>query len=117
MTDLIYLAISGAGLVALAAVLVVIGKVAADCPEIGGAARLGTWVVTTGFVAIGFGVFSLIGAGLPVLLQGRLEGLYFAIGCVAIVLGTGFYVAAWRLRDILAAARANLDAIRARTGT
>lgn len=115
MIDLIYLSVSGAGLVALAVILVVIGKVATDCPQIGPAARLGTWVVTTGFVAVGIGVIALIGSALPLLANGALGGLYVAVGCVAIALGSGFYFAAARLRDILAAARANLAAA-AKTG-
>ncbi|GMG83070.1 hypothetical protein LNKW23_22830 [Paralimibaculum aggregatum] len=104
MTDLIYFTVSLSGLAALAAVLVVIGRMAGDCPQTAGAARLATWVVVTGFIALGIGAVALIGAALPVLSEGRAAGLYLAIGLLAIALGFGFYNAATMLRDILAAA-------------
>ncbi|MEL7349167.1 MAG: hypothetical protein AAFN17_15540, partial [Pseudomonadota bacterium] len=68
--------------------------------------RLGTWVVTTGFVALGLGVVALVGAILPVLLRSEFQGLYTAVGLIFLALGFGFYVAAAMLRDILATARA-----------
>ncbi len=104
MTDIVYLAAGFTGLAALCVVLVVIGRAAADCPQIGAAARVGTLVVTTGFAAIGAGIIGLIGAALPLLLEGRANGLYIALGCVAIALGIGFYNAATTLREILRSA-------------
>ncbi|MEL6478602.1 MAG: hypothetical protein AAFR17_14830 [Pseudomonadota bacterium] len=101
MTDLIYFSGAILGLAALAAVLVVIGKAAAECPQTAGAARLGTWVVTTGFVTLGFGVVAIIGAFLPMLLEGQANGLYIAAGAASIALGIGFWQAATTLRDIL----------------
>jgi hypothetical protein len=104
MTDIIYLATGFTGLIALCVVLVIIGRAASKCPQIGAAARVGTLVVTTGFAAIGAGVIALIGAALPLLIEGRANGLYIAIGCVAIALGVGFYNAATTLREILRSA-------------
>ncbi|MEM0988417.1 MAG: hypothetical protein AAGK00_06010 [Pseudomonadota bacterium] len=105
MTEtLIYFAIGLAGLLALCTVLVIIGRAAADCPQIGAAAKVGTLVVTTGFASMGVGMIALIGAALPLLLEGPGSGLYLAIGGIAIALGIGFYTAAGILRDILASA-------------
>ncbi|MEL6209068.1 MAG: hypothetical protein AAFR44_02585 [Pseudomonadota bacterium] len=104
--DLAYFAVALGGLGALATVLVVIGGVAATCPQTAPAARLGTWVVTTGFVALGLGVVALVGAMLPGLLRSEFQGLYTAVGLIVLALGCGGYVAAAMLRDILATARA-----------
>lgn len=101
MTDILFLGLAFTALAALAAVLVVIGRAAQGCPETAGAARLGTWVVVTGFVAIGAGMIGLIGAALPFVLEGGKSGLYATLGLVAIALGVGFYNAASTLRDIL----------------
>lgn len=101
MTDILYFSIALSGLTALCAVLVVIGRAAAECPQTAGAARLGTWVITAGFAAIGVGIVALVGAILPVLESGRASGLYLATGIVAIVLGIGFYNAAQVLRDLM----------------
>ena len=99
MTDLIYFTISLTG---LAAVLVVIGRLAGDCPQTAGVARLAPWVVVTGFIALG------IGAVMPVLSDAWEAGLYLSIDLLSIALGFGFHNAATMLRDILAAApRAN----------
>ncbi|MEL6196715.1 MAG: hypothetical protein AAFT19_02605 [Pseudomonadota bacterium] len=103
--DATYFAAAFAGLAALAAILVVIGRAAAECPLTASAARLGTWVVTTGFVTLGIGVVALIGAFLPLLLRSDFQGLYTAIGLIFLALGFGFYLAASMLRDILGAAR------------
>ncbi|MEM7499693.1 MAG: hypothetical protein AAF371_17105 [Pseudomonadota bacterium] len=103
-TDLIYFAVSLAGLLSVATVLVAIGKAAQACPQTAGAARLGTLVVTTAFLAIGAGVIVLIGAALPLLAQGAATGLYIAIGLAFVALGLGFQYAAVTLRDILATA-------------
>lgn len=104
-THVIYFSLAFAGLLAVAAVLVAIGRAAAKCPQTAPAARLATWVVTTGFVSIGTGVVALIGAALPVLRAGEASGLYMALGFAFIALGIGFFLAATNLRDILAAAR------------
>ncbi|MEO0819461.1 MAG: hypothetical protein AAF074_03450 [Pseudomonadota bacterium] len=102
--DIAYFFVAFAALIAVAGVLVVIGGAAARCPQTATVARLGTWVVTTGFVAIGSGVIALIGASLPFLIEGRMAGLYAALGMAFIALGIGFWVAASTLRDILNAA-------------
>lgn len=107
MIDAIYLSLAFTALSALAGVLILIGRMAQDCPETSGAARLGTWVVVTGFAAIGTGLIALIGAALPYLLGGGKSGLYLTLGMVAIALGIGFYNAATTLRDILKSAAAN----------
>ncbi|MEM9147715.1 MAG: hypothetical protein AAGC57_16140 [Pseudomonadota bacterium] len=109
MMDVLYLSIAGAGLVALCAVLVVIGRAAAECPMTAAAARLGTWVVTTGFAAFGIGAIGLIGAALPVLSRVPASALYAAVGMVAIALGFGFYQAAVMLRGLMRDARAARD--------
>lgn len=105
MTDIIYLTLGFLGLSALCVILISIGRAAADCPQIGGAARVGTLVVTTGFCAIGVGVIALIGAFLPMLMRGDANGLYLAIGLVSLALGIGFYNAAQILRDLISSAR------------
>ncbi|MEM9138545.1 MAG: hypothetical protein AAGB15_01820 [Pseudomonadota bacterium] len=105
MTDLIYLGGGFAALLALCVVLVVIGRAAAECPQLAGAAKVGTLVITTGFAAIGTGIIALIGAALPFLMTGQVNGLYLALGMVSIALGIGFYNAATTLRDLLRAAR------------
>lgn len=111
MTDILYLTIAGAGLLALCGVLVVIGRAAADCPQTAGAARLATWVVTTGFAALGVGAIGLVGAVLPVLARAPESALYAAIGIVSVLLGLGFSYAATQLREILdAAQRARTEA-------
>ena len=101
MTDVLFLSIAFGDLVLLAIVLVLVGRAAGDCPQIGGAARVATLVVTTGFAAIGTGVVLLIASTLPVLMQGEIMGLYVALGLVGIALGIGFYSAASALRDLL----------------
>ncbi|MEM7060589.1 MAG: hypothetical protein AAF557_23665 [Pseudomonadota bacterium] len=105
MTDLIFLGLGFAGLIALCVVLVVIGRAASDCPQIAAAARVGTIVVTTGFAAIGAGLIALIATALPFLVEQQYNGLYLALGLTAIALGLGFYSAATTLRDVLNAAR------------
>ncbi|MEL6575757.1 MAG: hypothetical protein AAFQ81_07690 [Pseudomonadota bacterium] len=102
----LYFLVSLAGLLAVGAVLVLIGKAAQACPQTAGAARLGTLVVTTAFLAIGAGVITLIGAALPVLSAGAATGLFVAIGLAFIALGLGFQYAAVTLRDILNGASA-----------
>ena len=105
MTDhLIYFAVTLSGLAAVAGVLVTIGRVAARCREAAGAARLGTWVVTTAFLAIGAGAIALIGAAMPVIADGGLSALYLVIGLALVTIGIGFQIAASTLRDIIAAA-------------
>lgn len=104
MTQVAFLTLGFTGLLALAAVLVVIGRAAAACPQIGAAARVGTLVITTGFLALGAGAIAIIGAFLPVLVAGEVNGLYLALGFLALALGLGFSTAAVRLRDILNAA-------------
>ncbi|MEO0960468.1 MAG: hypothetical protein AAFY66_18775 [Pseudomonadota bacterium] len=103
---LLYFIITIAGLLAVGGVLVLIGKAAQACPQTAAAARLGTLVVTTAFLAIGTGVITLIGAALPVLSAGAATGLYIAIGLAFVALGLGFQYAAVTLRDILNASRA-----------
>ncbi|MEM6973484.1 MAG: hypothetical protein AAF577_11825 [Pseudomonadota bacterium] len=105
MLDAVYFAVAIVALIALAGVIVVIGRVASDCPQTGAAARLGTWIVTTGFVTLGAGAIALIAAALPSLSIDRMTGLYAASGLMLIALGIGFYIAAAMLRDILATAR------------
>lgn len=104
MADITFLALGFAALIALAVVLVAIGRAAAQCPQIGAAARVGTLVITTGFVALGTGVIAIIGAFLPMLMDGAANGLYLALGFLCLALGLGFSTAALRLRDILNAA-------------
>ncbi|MEM9063174.1 MAG: hypothetical protein AAGD13_22160 [Pseudomonadota bacterium] len=104
MTDLVYFALGFAGLGALSIILVIIGQAASACPEIGAAARVGTLVITTGFIALGAGAIAIIGAFLPLLAEGRASGLYLALGFLSLALGLGFSGAAIRLRDILNAA-------------
>ena len=104
MTDTIYFSLGFAGLAALALVLVIIGRAAAACPQIGASAKVGTLVITTGFIALGVGAIALIGASLPMLAEGRASGLYLALGFLSLALGLGFSTAAIRLRDILNAA-------------
>lgn len=105
MTDQIFLSIGFAGLAALCGVLIVIGRAATECPQIGAAARVGTIVITTGFASIGAGVIALIAALLPVIVTEEYNGLYLALGLAAIALGIGFYSAATTLRDVLKAAQ------------
>lgn len=104
MTDTLYFSLAFTGLVALALVLVIIGRAAAACPQIGASAKVGTLVITTGFIALGIGAIALIGAFLPLLAEGRASGLYLALGFLSLALGLGFSNAAVRLRDILNAA-------------
>lgn len=104
MTDIVYFIIAFVGLAGLCTVLAIIGRAAGECPQIGAAAKVGTWVVTTGFCAIGVGIIALGAAFLPLLMSGRSDGLYLAIGLVSIVLGIGFSQAADTLRNILKAA-------------
>lgn len=104
MTDTIYFTLGFTGLASLALILVLIGRAAAACPQIGASARVGTLVITTGFVALGIGAIALIGAFLPLLTEGRASGLYLALGFLSLSLGLGFSHAAVRLRDILNAA-------------
>lgn len=106
MTHVTFLALGIGGLIALASVLVIIGRAAANCPQIGSAAKVGTLVITTGFLALGAGAIAIIGAFLPILLEGQVNGLYLALGFLSLALGLGFSNAAVRLRDILNAAPA-----------
>ena len=104
MTDVTFLILGFVALFALAVVLVVIGRAAEQCPQIGAAARVGTLVITTGFLALGAGAIAIIGAFLPILISGAANGLYLALGFLSLALGLGFSTAALRLRDILHAA-------------
>lgn len=105
MTELTFLGLGFAGLIALCAVLLAIGRAAAECPQLQGVARVGTIVITTGFAAIGAGVLALIAAMLPLMMTEQYNGLYLALGIAAIALGIGFYSAATTLRDVLKAAQ------------
>lgn len=104
MTDILFLSIAFGGLVALAAVLVLTGRLASVCPESRNAARLATLVVTTGYAAIGAGVIALIGAMLPQLAELEGSGLYLTLGLTSIALGIGFFFAVGQLRDTIRAA-------------
>ncbi|MEM9782120.1 MAG: hypothetical protein AAF899_06560 [Pseudomonadota bacterium] len=110
MLEFVYFAVSLMGLGGLAKVLVVIGDAAAACPQTAAAARLGKWVVTTGFVTLGAGAVSLIAAALPALTANGFSGLYAATGLMFLALGAGFYIAATMLNNILTAARSRIDA-------
>lgn len=101
MTQVTFLTLGFVGLFALTIVLVIIGRAASKCPQIGASAHVGTLVITTGFVALGAAAIAIIGAFLPMLMEGQVNGLYLALGFVSLALGLGFSNAAIRLRDIL----------------
>ncbi|MEM9099081.1 MAG: hypothetical protein AAGC79_11215 [Pseudomonadota bacterium] len=101
MSLLYYYPIALSGLAVLSTILVLIGRATKDCPQLSGAARLVSMIVTTGFATIGVGVIALIGAFSPRFGDQLIEVVSVAVGLAAIALGFGFWTAAVNLRDLL----------------
>jgi len=101
LTTLIYLALAFGGLTALSIMILKIGALLEDCPQSNAKARMAAITITTGFAAIGTGGVILIGALLPMLQDVALNGLFPALGLVALCLGLGFTHAVATLRAVL----------------
>ncbi|MEM9044749.1 MAG: hypothetical protein AAGC81_08625 [Pseudomonadota bacterium] len=101
MSIIYYYPIALAGLAILSTVLILIGQASKECPQLAGAARLASVIVTTGFSTIGIGVIALIGAAMTQVNTDPFQVVALAVGIAAIALGIGFLAAAINLRDLL----------------
>ncbi|MEM8793244.1 MAG: hypothetical protein AAGE80_16605 [Pseudomonadota bacterium] len=101
MALFLYYPIAIAGLAILCLILLAIGRSTQDCPQLAGAAKLASLIVTTGFATIGLGVVALLGAMIEQMGNDVLFGVSVALGLCGIALGIGFWTAAINLRDIL----------------
>jgi hypothetical protein len=87
-----YFAVTLGTLLALARMILQVGRSMADCPQTGAAAQSGAIAVASGFLAIGFGGVILTAATIP------------AVACLT--LGLGFAHALRNLRAIVAPPKA-----------
>ena len=99
-----YFAVSASALLALAAMILAIGKSLGDCPQTGRAARAGAITIATGFTAIGAGAVILIAATLPAF-DSAAPATLGAIGLACLILGLGFTHAVTTLRAVIDSAR------------
>lgn len=99
-----YFAVATAALLALAAMILAIGKSLGDCPQTGRAARAGAISIATGFTAIGAGAVILIAATLP-LFDANPQATLGALGLACLILGLGFTHAVTTLRQVIDSAR------------
>ncbi len=105
MIILAYFAVALATLLALARMILTIGKALADCPESGRAARAGSITIATGFIAIGAGAVILIAAGLA-MAGTHPPTMLLAMGLACLILGLGFTHAITTLRSVVQLAKA-----------
>ena len=96
-----YAVIGLSTLVALASMILKIGKMLGDCPESKSAARSAAVTIATGFCAIGAGGVLLIGAALPIMGNDAAFGVLVALGLAVLCLGLGFTQAITTLRAVL----------------
>lgn len=99
-----YFAAATTALLALAAMILAIGKSISDCPQTGRAARAGSITIATGFVAIGAGAVILIAAALPTF-DASPQATLAALGFICLILGLGFTHAVTTLRQVVDSAR------------
>lgn len=99
-----YFAVATAALLALAAMILAIGKSLGDCPQTGRAARAGAITIATGFTAIGAGAVILIAAALPAFGNAP-QATLAAMGLACLILGLGFTHAVTTLRHVIVSAR------------
>lgn len=99
-----YFAVAVTALLALAAMILAIGKTLGDCPQTGRAARAGAITIATGFTAIGAGAVILIAATLPAF-DSAAPATLGAIGLACLILGLGFTHAVTTLRHVIDSAR------------
>ncbi len=97
---LIYFAISLTMLLALARMILTIGRALGQCEGSKRAADAGGITIATGFVAIGVGGVILVGALLPALVYTP-GGLLGTLGLSCLMLGLGFTHAVSTLRAVV----------------
>ena len=106
----LYIALGFGALIALAAMILRIGTMLAECPDSGPTVRAAAVTIATGFAAIGAGGVILIGAVLPLLADAPLAGFLAALGFAALCLGLGFTQAVGTLRAVMLDAGIKVDA-------
>ena len=104
MTILAYFTVAISTLLALAQMILTIGKALADCPDSGRAARAGAITIATGFTAIGTGAVILIAAGLA-MTRAHPADMLLAMGLACLILGLGFTHAVTTLRSVVQLAK------------
>lgn len=97
----LYFLIAFTALVALAFMILQIGTLMADCPDMTTRAKAAAITIATGYTAIGAGGIVLIGL-VPSLASVPLAGLLGALGFATMCLGLGFTHAVATLRAVLA---------------
>ena len=97
----LYIVLGFGALTALAAMILRIGIMLAECPDSGPSVRAAAVTIATGFAAIGAGGVVLIGAVLPLLADAPLVGFLAALGFAALCLGLGFTQAVGTLRAVM----------------
>ncbi|MEM8632569.1 MAG: hypothetical protein AAGF74_15145 [Pseudomonadota bacterium] len=94
-----YFSLAFALLIALAAMVLQIGKALGECPDTGRTARTAATTITTGFVTMGAG--GVILAALLISQGEPAQTLLIALGLVCVVLGLGFTQAVATLRAVV----------------
>jgi hypothetical protein len=105
-----YFAVTLATLLALARIILQVGRLMGDCPQTGAAARAGAVAVASGFVAIGLGGVILTAAAIPGVASNAAPAelavvVLLAVGFACLVLGLGFAHALRNLRAIVQPAK------------
>jgi hypothetical protein len=102
---LAYFAIALGTLIALARMILLIGRSMGECPQTGRVARAAATSIATGFLAIGMGGVILIAATIPALdprtSANQAIVVLFNAGLASLILGLGFTHALRTLRVIL----------------
>ncbi|MGB1235173.1 MAG: hypothetical protein ACPG5U_05525 [Planktomarina sp.] len=95
-----YFVIALSVLIALAMMILNIGKDIGVCPVSGRVARAASKVISVGFLAIGLGGVMLAAIALPILSGTPQVGLLAGLGIVCLCLGLGFSQAMANLRQV-----------------
>jgi hypothetical protein len=106
-----YFAVTLGTLLALARMILQVGRSMADCPQTGAAARSGAIAVASGFLAIGFGGVILTAATIPAVASNAQPAelavvVLLTVGFACLTLGLGFAHALRNLRAIAAPPKA-----------
>jgi hypothetical protein len=101
-----YFTITLSTLIALARMILQVGRTMGDCPTNGATARAAALAVTTGFVAIGMGGVILIAAIIPSVVHGGTPAsagviTLLTMGLACLSLGLGFSHAVRTLQAVL----------------
>ena len=102
-----YFAVTLTTLIALARMILQVGRAIGDCPQNTAAARAGSIAISAGFLAIGMGGVILVSAVIPALASNAKPAelavvVLLSIGLSCLTLGLGFAHALRNLRAIVA---------------